>query len=192
MTISGGKMKLRYIPNILSLIRLLLVPVFIFLFLGGKTTAAVAVFIFSGFTDVLDGYIARKYNFISNAGKVLDPLADKLTQMSAFVCLYITELVPVWMPVVYFFKELATAIGAFFVFRKGNVVVKSHIFGKLATFLVFAFVSVVILFGDGISQTAIVISCIFMCVYFLFSCLMYVNTEMRQGMGKAKKENGSK
>ncbi len=177
-------MKLRYIPNILSLIRLLLVPVFVWLFLSGKTTAAVIVFIFSGFTDVLDGYIARKYNFISDAGKVLDPLADKLTQLSAFICLYITELVPLWMPVVYFFKELLTAIGALVVFKKGKVVVKSHIFGKLATFLVFAFVSVVMLFGKAISQTAIAVACVCICVYFLFSCLMYVNTEIRQGIRK--------
>ena len=84
---------------------------------------------------MLDGYIARKFGFISNLGKVLDPLADKLTQMCAFICLYITELVPLWMPAVYFVKELSTAIGALFVFRKGKVVVKSHIFGKLATFL---------------------------------------------------------
>lgn len=185
-------MKLKHIPNILSLVRLLLVPVFVYLFLSERTTAAFVVFIFSGLTDVLDGYIARKYNFISNAGKVLDPLADKLTQFSAFICLYITELVPLWMPVVYFFKELATAIGALLVFRKGNVVVKSNVFGKLATFIVFAFVSVVILFGDRISASAIVVACVFMCVYFLFSCLMYVNTEMRQGMGKTNAANDGK
>lgn len=180
-------MKLKNIPNLLSLLRLLLVPVFVFLFLDGKTTAAAIVFIFSGFTDVLDGYIARKYNCISNLGKVLDPLADKLTQMCAFICLYITELIPLWMPVVYFVKEFATAIGALFVFRKGKVVVKSHIFGKLATFFVFAFVSTMIFFGDRISRGTIVAACIFMCVYFLFSCLMYVNTEIRSGMGKGVK-----
>lgn len=175
-------MKLKNIPNLLSALRLLLVPVFVYLFMSDKTAAAVAVFIFSGFTDVLDGYIARKYNCSTNLGKILDPLADKLTQFCAFICLYITELVPLWMPVVYFVKEIATAIGAFFVFKKGNVVVKSHVFGKLATFFVFAFVSVVILFGDRISHKAIVIACIAMCVYFLFSCLMYVNTEIRQGI----------
>jgi len=181
-------MKLRHIPNILSLIRLLLVPVFVSLFLSGKTTEAVIVFIFSGITDVLDGFIARRYNFISNAGKVLDPLADKLTQLSAFICLYITELVPLWMPVVYFFKEFFTAIGAFVVFKKGKVVVKSHVFGKLATFLVFAFVSVVILFEDKISHTAIVAACVYISIYFLYACLMYVNTEIRQGIGKTDAE----
>ena len=181
-------MKLKNIPNLLSLVRLLLVPVFVFLFLDGKTTAAAIVFILSGFTDVLDGYIARKYDCISNLGKVLDPLADKLTQMSAFICLYITELVPLWMPVVYFVKEFATAIGALFVFRKGKVVVKSHVFGKLATLFVFAFVSTMIFFGEKISHTAIVVCCVLMCVSFLFSCLMYVNTEIRNGVGAAKKE----
>ncbi len=184
-------MKLKNIPNLLSLIRLLLVPVFVLLFLGGKTVAAAIVFIFSGLTDVLDGYIARKYNCISNIGKVLDPLADKLTQFSAFICLYITELVPLWMPVVYFVKEFATAIGALVVFRKGKVVVKSHLFGKLATFFVFAFVSVVIFFGEKISHTAIVVACAFMCVYFLFSCLMYVNTELRNGVGAGKNSKNS-
>lgn len=177
-------MKIKHIPNILSLIRLLLVPVFVWLFLTDRTVAAAVIFIFSGITDVLDGYIARKYNVISDAGKILDPLADKLTQFSAFICLYITELVPLWMPVIYFFKELATLIGAFVVFRKGKVVVKSRVFGKLATLFVFAFVSVVIIFGDRISHGAIIAACTFMCIYFFFSCLMYVNTELRQGMKK--------
>lgn len=181
-------MKFKDIPNLLSLVRLLLVPVFVVLFLKGHTMEAAIVFIFSGFTDVLDGFIARKFNCISNLGKVLDPLADKLTQFSAFICLYITELVPLWMPVVYFAKELATAIGALFVFKKGKVVVKSHVFGKLATFFVFAFVSVVIFFGDKIPQKTIGIACAAMCIYFLFSCLMYVNTEFRNGIGKGKNQ----
>ena len=90
---------MKNIPNILSLIRLLLVPVFVLLFFAEKTFAAAAVFVISGITDVLDGFIARKFGFISNLGKVLDPLADKLTQMSAFVCLYIAKLIPLWMPV---------------------------------------------------------------------------------------------
>ena len=178
---------MKNIPNILSLIRLLLVPVFVLLFFAEKTFAAAAVFVISGITDVLDGFIARKFGFISNLGKVLDPLADKLTQMSAFVCLYIAKLIPLWMPVVYFLKELATVIGALLVFRKGKVVVKSHVFGKLATVFVFAFVLTVILFGYKLSQGTIAFICILMCVYFLFSCLMYVNTEMRHGMSQGEK-----
>ena len=182
-------MKLKNVPNLLSALRLMLVPVFVYLFMTDKTLAAVIVFIFSGITDVLDGYIARKYDCSSNLGKFLDPLADKLTQFAAFICLYITELVPVWMPIVYFIKEFATAVGALFVFRKGKIVVKSHVFGKLATFIVFAFVSVVILFGDRISHEAIVITCIIICLYFLFSCLMYLNTELRNGIIQSNEKN---
>ena len=98
-------MKLRYIPNILSVIRLSLVPLFIYLFFKGENVSAVVVFAISGVTDFLDGFIARKYDCASNLGKLLDPMADTLTQFSAFLCLYIEELVPVWMVIVYFVKD---------------------------------------------------------------------------------------
>ena len=172
-------MKLKNVPNTLSIIRILLVPVFVYLFLSDKITAAVVIFILSGFTDVLDGYIARKFDCSTNLGKLLDPLADKLMQFSAFICLCISELIPYWMPVVYFVKEVSTAIGALFVFRKGKRVVKSHIFGKLATVFVFAFVSVVAIFGDRISRGVITALCVAMCLYFVFSNLMYVKTEVK-------------
>ena len=181
-------MKKKDIPNVLSIIRIMLVPVFVCLFLTDRVGVAVIVFIISGITDVLDGYIARKYNFISNMGKILDPFADKLMQFSAFVCLYISHLVPLWMPVVYFIKEIATLIAAILVFKKGNVVVKSHVFGKLATFFVFAFVSLVALFGDRINSTVITVACIVICLYFVFSCLMYAKTEVREGIEGVTKE----
>jgi len=175
-------MRKKDIPNILSVIRILLVPLFVYLFMSGKTAAAVAVFILSGFTDVLDGYIARKYNYITNLGKFLDPFADKLTQFTAFICLYLNQLVPLWMPVVYFAKELGTTIGALVVFRNRKKVVKSNIFGKLATFFVFAFVCFDIVFGKYVPDGVIVGICAAICLYFVFSCIMYIITEV--GMKK--------
>ncbi|MBP3580865.1 MAG: CDP-alcohol phosphatidyltransferase family protein [Clostridia bacterium] len=171
-------MKKKDIPNLLSVIRILLVPVFVYMFMTGKHTGAVVVFILSGLTDVLDGYIARKYNYISDLGKFLDPFADKLTQFSAFVCLYLTQLVPLWMPVLYFIKELGTLIGALVVFRNKKKVVKSNIFGKLATFFVFAFVCVDILFGKDLSKGVVTGLCIAICVYFVFAGIMYIVAEM--------------
>ena len=105
-------MKLRYIPNILSITRLLLVPVFVVLFLNDHIPAAVAVFLLAGATDVADGYLARKFEWTSTLGRLLDPVADKFLQMSAFVCLWLTHRIPWWMVAVYFVKELATAVGA--------------------------------------------------------------------------------
>ncbi len=166
-------MKVKYIPNILSTIRLLSVPVFVYLFLKRHTVAAIIVFILSGVTDVVDGFIARKYNVSSTLGKILDPLADKSLQLSAFICLAVTKLVPAWMPVMYFVKELATAVGAFVIFRKKKFVTKSNVFGKLATVLVFAFVSVVSVLRDVIPNAAVTVMCVAVCLYFVFSCVMY-------------------
>lgn len=102
-------MSVKYLPNILSSVRLCMVPLFVFLFLEGNIIPAVIVFILAGATDVLDGYIARHFNCTSTLGKVLDPLADKFLQLSAFLCLWYRDYIPFWMPLIYFAKELATA-----------------------------------------------------------------------------------
>ena len=184
-------MKAKHIPNILSVIRILLVPLFVFLYIEEHYYSAVTVFVIAGLTDVADGYIARKYNYITNLGKVLDPFADKLMQFTAFLCLYFGpsgHVVPWWMPTIYFLKEITTLIGAIFVFRKVKVVVKSHIFGKLATFFVFIFVSVIIALPELIPADAVSIICALMCAYFVFSNLMYVKMEVREEVKKEKLE----
>ena len=75
------------IPNLLSLIRILLIPVFVALFFHDEMIGAALILILSGLTDTLDGYIARHFNMITNLGKVLDPIADKLTQAVVAFCL---------------------------------------------------------------------------------------------------------
>ena len=75
------------IPNLLSLIRILLIPVFVALFFHDEMIWAALILIISGLTDTLDGYIARHFNMITNLGKVLDPIADKLTQAVVAFCL---------------------------------------------------------------------------------------------------------
>ena len=82
------------------------------------------------------------------------------------------------MPVLYFIKELGTLIGALVVFRNKKKVVKSNIFGKLATFFVFAFVCVDILFGKDLSKGVVTGLCIAICVYFVFAGIMYIVAEM--------------
>lgn len=182
-------MKFKDLPNLLSAVRILLVPVFVGFYVADMLYAAVITFVVAGLTDIADGYIARRFNLISNLGKILDPFADKLMQFVAFVCLAATDVIPMWMPMVYFLKEIGTLIGALFVFRKVKLVVKSRIFGKLATFFVFSFVSVIIAFPDFLSDETVNVICALMCLYFVFSCLMYAKTEIHGKIGKAKKEN---
>lgn len=171
-------MKLKNVPNILSIARLLMVPIFVLLFLESFTAAAVAVFVIAGATDVLDGYIARKYSCTSTLGKILDPLADKLLQLSAFVCLWVEDYISWWMPLIYFVKELATALGALFVFRKSKAVVKSNVFGKLATVFVFGAVFVIALFGETIGNAGVTAICVLVALYFVFSCGVYCAQEV--------------
>ena len=75
------------IPNLLSLLRLMMIPLFVWLYLHGHDGWTAAVLLLSGATDVVDGYIARHYNQVSDFGKAFDPVADKLTQAAMLLCL---------------------------------------------------------------------------------------------------------
>ena len=96
---------MRHIPNILSFIRLILVGVFIALFINGKYIAALATYVAAFATDLLDGYLARRNNWISDLGKVLDPLADKLLLIAAIVCFWSEGWLDTWILVVVLAKE---------------------------------------------------------------------------------------
>lgn len=122
------------VPNILTAIRLLLIPVIFYFALEENYVMAVIFLTLSGATDVLDGYIARKYNFISDFGTLFDPLADKLTQISTLIVLVIQSIIPVWILVVVIIKELLMIAGAAFLYDK-NTVVGSRWYGKAATVL---------------------------------------------------------
>ena len=124
----------KHIPNILTIIRILLIPVILFYVFTGQYIIAFIVFTLSGLTDIADGFIARKFNLISNFGKLMDPLADKLTQIATLTSLVITDIIPIWILVIVLFKEFIMIVGASFLYGK-DVVVYSRWYGKLATVL---------------------------------------------------------
>ena len=95
------------LPNKLTTVRMLLVPVFIVLYLKGYPVAALVVFVIASFTDFLDGYLARRNNLVTDYGKIMDPLADKLLVASALVCMVQTAVVPAWMVIVILAREFA-------------------------------------------------------------------------------------
>ena len=127
---------LKHIPNILTVIRFLLIPVIIFYIFTGNYILAFVFFTISGFTDVADGFIARKFNVISNFGKLMDPLADKLTQIATIASLVFTNIIPIWILLIVLLKEFIMICGASFLYGK-DVVVYSRWYGKLATVLFF-------------------------------------------------------
>ena len=129
---------MKKVPNILTVIRLLMIPSFIYAYLHpgmvlpGKLFAA-AIFVTASLTDLLDGYIARKYHAITAFGKLADPVADKVMVLSALCCLYFDGVVSWLFLLLIFVKEALMIIGAY-VMLKNHVVVYSDITGKVATF----------------------------------------------------------
>ena len=122
------------IPNILTIIRILLIPFILDAIYKGNYILGIVLFTISGITDVLDGFIARKFNLISNFGKLIDPLADKLTQIAVLMALVYTKIIPLWILVIVIVKELIMVIGASFLYGK-DLVVSSKWYGKVATVL---------------------------------------------------------
>ena len=128
------KKYLKYVPNILTVIRFCFVPIIIALLSQGNYIGAIITFSLSGVTDILDGAIARKYNLVSDFGKLMDPLADKITQLSMLLMLTIKHIIPIWIIVVVATKEFLMVCGASFLYGK-EMVVSSRWYGKLATVL---------------------------------------------------------
>ncbi len=126
------------IPNILTTLRLVLVPFFAYFMLFKENVAiASIIFVLSGITDVVDGYIARHYNMISRFGMVYDPFVDKLMQITAVICLVMNNTIPVWLLIFVAFKELSMIfVGGILYIKK--IVVSSNKFGKISTVIFYA------------------------------------------------------
>lgn len=124
----------KHIPNILTILRFFLIPVIVAYIIQGNYILAFVFLTLSGLTDILDGFIARKFNFITNFGKLIDPLADKATQISVLTVLAIQDIIPMWILIVVVVKEFAMISGASFLYGK-DFVVSSKWYGKLSTVL---------------------------------------------------------
>lgn len=159
------------IPNFISIVRLLLIPVFVVTYFWSfedHYIYAILIVGFSGLTDIVDGVIARRFNMISDLGKILDPAADKLTQATVLICLSISH--PRLIPVVLllFAKEICQLIGAVLLLKKSNVKQPpaARWWGKASTVILFLTMMLTVLtdiypaFPDAVSIFMIVLSCV--------------------------------
>lgn len=139
---------MKYIPNIMTVCRILLVPVFVAMYLAGKPAAAALVVVLAGLTDVADGFIARKHNIVSVTGQVLDPLADKLMQLSVIITLWIDEKIPKWVIVIIAAKELVMICGGCILyFFKKKTAIPAEWYGKAGTVLFYITMLYIIIFN---------------------------------------------
>lgn len=149
------KFEKKYIPNYLTILRLILVPIIFALILLEHYWAAFIFFLIANITDVLDGRIARKYNLITDWGKLMDPLADKITQISTISALIIKGIIPFWILAILTLKELIMISVAFILYKKNIVTVHSMWYGKVATILFFVAI-VLSLLSKGIPALSVI------------------------------------
>jgi cardiolipin synthase len=129
------------VPNVLSYLRLLALPVFVFLHLGGRPGWALLVFLAAALTDALDGFLARLLDQQTKLGAFLDPLADKLLIGAALIMLFLEAEAPLWMVVLVAFRDGSMALGAVVVKKKGlELPTAPSRVGKYATFALACFV----------------------------------------------------
>ena len=167
------------IPNVLSLFRLLLIPVYVVLYLEAEKPEdyflAAAILAVSCLTDLIDGKIARHFNMISNTGKILDPLADKATQFTLIICLMIRRQTPMLMflAVLFVIKEAFQAIAGFMILRKGLILKGALFAGKISTTVLFISLIIMVLIPN-ISELAMHIIIGVDIAFLLFSFGSYV------------------
>lgn len=128
------------LPNVLSMLRLVGVPVFLWAIVTERDALALVVLMLSGITDYADGKIARKFNMESRLGQLLDPIADRLYILTTLVGLTWRDIIPVWLVVVLVAREVAMTIMLLVLRRRGQIGLPVHFVGKAATFnLLYAF-----------------------------------------------------
>lgn len=207
------------IPNIISFIRIILIPVFGVLFYKGELLWALLVLAVSGFTDLIDGKIARRFNQVSELGKMLDPIADKLTQATIAIVYFLsfrkaeneTLRLFAWVFLLFIVKELVMLIGGAAMIAVGIRPGAAEIYGKAATMIFYIVMVFIMAFGpeigafrnaegaiislftipDTVMMVLVVISVIATFVAFA-SYMPGVRSQVKERFGKNNSDNQSK
>ncbi len=148
------------LPNKLTMFRVILIPFFVVFLLVDITSAdnwiALAIFIIASLTDMLDGKIARKYNLVTNFGKFMDPLADKLLVCSALVCLVELERIPAWVVIIIIAREFIIS-GFRLIASDNGVVIAASYYGKFKTTFQMLMICLMIADIEAISTLTMVV-----------------------------------
>ena len=172
------------IPNILSLLRLVMIPIYLTIYLRADTPADYAlsamILAVSCITDLLDGYIARRFHMISTVGKLLDPIADKVTQFSLLLC-FVSEYPVLWsLTVLFVIKEGFQLVAMMLAYSKGKVLKGALLSGKICTTVLFLSMIGMVLFHDQISQGYVTLITYIDGAFMLVAFLQYIFTYWKQ------------
>lgn len=178
------KKEILTVPNLLSLLRLVMIPVYVTLYLNAESFAdyalAAAVLALSCLTDMIDGKIARKFNMISKVGIVLDPIADKATQGCVLICFAI-EYPLIWILLALFaVKEIFQFTAGLLFYCKGKMMKGALLSGKISTAVLFVSLIALILLHDQLSPVCVYIVAAVDAVFLLISFVNYLIAYARQ------------
>ena len=190
------------LPNVLTVIRILLAPIFAVTYFKGDYVVSTIILSTSGLTDVLDGVIARKFGLITTLGKILDPIADKLTQAVIIVCLTINHFeddgsLLSFVLILLFAKEFTMLLGAIVLFKGGARPSESKWWGKLGTVMIYVlFVGILLqdIFTANVVPIIVInVLCVITAICLLFSLFNYypIFKEIQNGEYKYESEKCS-
>lgn len=175
--IKDWKQEFCTIPNLLSLFRIILVPVYVTIYLNATDVRdyylAGGILAVSCLTDMVDGMIARHFNMISTVGKVLDPMADKVTQLALTICLSIRYPVLLYVLILFLAKEIFQVIAALINLRRGKMLPGALMAGKLCTTVLFVSLILLVLF-PGISPAVVNAITLTDCLALLIAFISYI------------------
>lgn len=181
MIIKDWKKEILTIPNLLSLFRLLLIPVYVVIYLNATETmhyvVAGMILAVSCLTDMIDGMIARHFNMISTVGQVLDPLADKCTQFTLTICLAIKHPILWIVAGLIFVKEIFQLVISYVFFRKGKMLSRALMAGKICTTVLFLSLILMVLnpcFSETVIRIFVIVDCAFLLFAFASYALVYI------------------
>lgn len=176
------------IPNILSMFRILLIPVIVWLyFVDENHYGMLGVIALSGLTDIVDGKIARKFNMISDFGKILDPIADKFTQGIIFICLTSEYTLLYWLVGLFAIKELVSALVGYTSVKKADEVHGAMWHGKLNTVLIYSLICSLLLFpnmNNTLANVLIICCAVFMLISFTLYLRFFIKNIKKANITK--------
>lgn len=173
---------IKKIPNIITVIRLILIPLFVLTFgsdIQNRKAIYLIIFVLSGISDVADGYIARKFNCESKFGKLMDPFADKMMQISVAFCVASIEKQLIWVPLFLIVKELFMILGAAGLLKQKNIVVQSNWAGKLATVIYFVTFFAMLIFEHTLKPAISQLLCGAFAFFSALALVIYIRKYMK-------------
>ncbi len=161
------------IPNLLSAFRIALLPVIVWLYcFKANYRAAILMLLVSGLTDIVDGFIARKFNMVSDFGKIIDPFADKLTQCALLISIGIRHKVLLIPAALFLLKEPILALMGYKLIKEKDSVNSAKWYGKLNTVIIYSSILILILFPN-IHKAVVTVIAVICIITMILSMIMY-------------------